>query len=92
MPDLPNFGLGRETQAPKMSGTAQDGAALLLVESLIHGLIARSVLSVQDAVDIIDIAADVECQLDDAALGPLIGEFESLLAPLARSLRGDLAV
>ena len=90
MPDTPNNGSYRESRTPKMTGTAQDSAALLLVESLINGLIARSILSVQDAIDIIDIAADVEGQLDDAALAPLIGEFESLLEPMARSLRGDL--
>ncbi|WP_156681115.1 hypothetical protein [Sphingomonas profundi] len=35
-------------------------AAMLLVESLIHGLIARSVITVQDAVDIIETAAEVK--------------------------------
>lgn len=38
---------------------AHGEAAILLVESLIHGLIARKVITVVDAVDIVDIAMDV---------------------------------
>lgn len=36
---------------------AHGQAEMLLVESLIHGLIARSVISVADAVEIVEIAA-----------------------------------
>lgn len=39
---------------------AHGQAALLLVESLIHGLIARSALSVKDAIEIVQIAAEVK--------------------------------
>jgi hypothetical protein len=35
-------------------------AALLLVESLIHGLIARSALTAEEAVEIITVAIDVK--------------------------------
>lgn len=35
-------------------------AAMLLVESLLHGLIARSVISLSDAVDIVETAAEVK--------------------------------
>jgi hypothetical protein len=42
---------------------AHGQAAMLLVESLIHGLIARSVISVEDAVEIVAIAADVKEQI-----------------------------
>ena len=38
---------------------AHGEAAILLVESLIHGLIARKVITVADAVEIVDIAMDV---------------------------------
>jgi hypothetical protein len=44
---------------------AQGQAALLLVESLIHGLIARSVISVRDAVDIVGIACDANENISD---------------------------
>lgn len=37
-------------------------AALLLVESLIHGLVERSVIKVQDAVDIVNTAVEVQDQ------------------------------
>ena len=69
---------------------ANGAAALLLVESLIHGLIARSILSVHDAVDIIDIAANIERELDATGLAPPFGDFQSLLVPIASSLRVDL--
>lgn len=38
---------------------AHGQAAMLLVESLIHGLIEREVITVADAVEIVDIAVDV---------------------------------
>lgn len=67
-------------------------AAMLLVESLIHGLIARSVLSVADAVEIIDIAADVKEDIG-ASLGDSPQALRKLLAILgaiSASLRPDL--
>ena len=42
------------------SPDAHGQAAMLLVESLIHGLVARSVISVDDAVEIVTIAAEVK--------------------------------
>jgi len=57
---------------------AHGQAAMLLVESLIHGLIARSVISVADAVEIVEIAADVK-----ADIGAEIGDTP---ATLRRSL------
>lgn len=47
---------GDQPQSPDAHGQA----AMLLVESLIHGLIARSVISVSDAVEIVNIATDVK--------------------------------
>jgi hypothetical protein len=55
-------------------------AAILLVESLIHGLVSKSVLSVPDAVEIVDIAADVGREV-----GPVVGQSET-------SLRKSLAI
>lgn len=46
---------GREPSGPDANGQA----AMLLVESLIHGLVARSLITVEDAVDIVEDAADV---------------------------------
>lgn len=39
---------------------AHGQAAILLVESLIHGLVARSIISVADAVEIVGVAAEVK--------------------------------
>lgn len=69
---------------------AQGAAALLLVESLIHGLVANSALSIQEAIDIVDVATQVERELDISGLCPPLGNFRSALAPIARSLEGDL--
>ena len=69
---------------------ARGAAALVLVESLIHGLVERSILSLQEAVEIIDVAAEVERELDATGLGPPAGDFRSLLTPIANSLRADL--
>lgn len=40
-------------------------AAMLLVESLIHGLIARDVIGVADAVEIVDVATEVTIDIAD---------------------------
>ena len=88
MPDS-NIGDDHKPLATTMKD-AQGAAALLLVESLIHGLIARSILTVQEAVEIIDIAANIERELDATGLGPPLGDFHSLLVPIAASLRVDL--
>ena len=61
-------------------------AALLLVESLLHALVAKGVLKAGEAIDIIDIAGDVESDLagasDDARQSG-----ETFLAPLAHTFR-----
>lgn len=88
MPDS-SFGDDHEPFATIMKDT-QGAAALLLVESLIHGLVKRSILTVQEAVGIIDVAAEVERELDATGLGPPAGDFRSLLTPIANSLRVDL--
>ncbi|MFC3711673.1 hypothetical protein ACFOMD_03770 [Sphingoaurantiacus capsulatus] len=71
---------------------AHGQAALFLVESLIHGLVARSVLSVADALEIVDIASEVKEEI-----GPELGDTPAelakslaLLAAIERSLAIDL--
>ena len=56
-------------------------AAMLLVESLIHGLIARSVISVEDAVEIVETAAEVK-----AAIGGDLGDSAEALQKSLRLL------
>ena len=44
-------------------------AALLLVESLIHGLLASSVISIGDAIEIVETADSVQVEFAEAADG-----------------------
>lgn len=71
---------------------AHGQAALLLVESLVHGLIARRVITVADAVEIVDIAAEVT--VDGAAdLGVCpagLRRSMGLLNAVSASLRRDV--
>lgn len=55
--------------APAPDTTAQPAAdahgeaAMLLVESLIHGLVARSVLSVDEAIALVTVAVDARAEI-----------------------------
>ena len=72
---------------------AHGQAAMLLVESLVHGLIARGVMTARDAVEIVDVAAEVK---DD--IGEELGDTPAtknrslaLLGAIRLSLTNDLA-
>ena len=70
---------------------AHGQTAMLLVESLIHGLIERKVLSVADAVEIVETAREV--QIDGSVESdPRETTLRSitLLQAITSSLRGDL--
>lgn len=70
---------------------AHGEAALLLVESLIHGLIERSVLSPAQAVEVIDIAADASVEIADQRGETLtLAEPHALLGYIAHGLRSGL--
>jgi len=71
---------------------AHGRAALLLVESLIHGLTARSVLSVGEAVSIMEIALDAQIAMSEDAgqPTPAMRKATALLTSLVASLRIDL--
>lgn len=68
-------------------------AALLLVESMLHGLVEQSVFTVAKAVDLVDIAADVKAdigaELGDSA--PTQQRSLALLAAISSSLQIDKA-
>lgn len=96
MDDTPFDGArpGSRMDIPPLATDGHGRAALLLAESLIHGLIARSVLTVADAIEIIEVAAEVE---RDPGLAGSAGDGDdaartapSLLRPLAESLGFDL--
>lgn len=71
---------------------ANGQAAILLVESLIHGLISKSVISVAEAVEIIEIAADVtsEIAIKEDGSHATAGKSFTLLSAIAGSLRHDI--
>lgn len=77
---------------PPAGHDAHGRAALLLTESLIHGLTARSVVSVAEAVAIIEIALDAQIAISAAAVEstPGMRKAATLLSALAASLRIDL--
>lgn len=89
---MPNNPLDRPHDGFPGKGEVTDAhgrAALLLVESLIHALKSRAILTLREAIDIIESAAEVERDImesgDQGAAIPTL-----LLAPIAASLRIDL--
>jgi hypothetical protein len=67
-------------------------AALLLVESLIHGLIGKSVISVADAVEAINVAAEIRIELgeDRCEDRQTVERSAALLTAMSRSLTPDI--
>ncbi len=70
---------------------AHGQAAMLLTESLIFGLIERSVISIADAIDIVEAAAEVKVDIA-AAIGETPRTMQrslNLLTAISDSLRLD---
>jgi hypothetical protein len=76
----------RRPQSPDAHGQA----AMFLIESLLHSLIARSVISVADAVEIVEVAAEVKTDAA-AELGDTPAELRRSLDLLA-SISASLAI
>ena len=77
---------------PLYEPDAHGQAAMLLVESLLHGLIKRGVIGVADAVEIVDVAIEVKSDI-----GPELGDSPAtlqksiaLLQAISTSLRFDI--
>lgn len=77
---------------PPIGAAGPGQAAILLVESLIHGLIARSVISVADAVEIVAIAADTQQEIDAEPRDPNhpTPSSQTLLDAIVDSIAHDL--
>ena len=91
---MTNFTNDNETVLPyagSFPGDANGQAAVLLVESLIHSLIGRSVISVNDAIDIADTAAAAMAQIDGEVADPTRSAPTpmTILAAIAASLGHD---
>ena len=65
-------------------------AALLLVESLIHSMIARATMTVEEAIETIEVATDAERELRDSSEVLRNIDAPSMLTPIAASLRLEL--
>lgn len=78
---------GIPPQLPEADGKA----ALLLVESLIHGLCENSTLSTDEAIAIAERAMDVQADRAEAAdgAGAPLWQSHALLSSIAASLRAD---
>ena len=83
-----------DARVDTLAGAAEANgqAAILLVESLIHGLISKSVLSVTEVVEIIEVAADVtsEIAVDEEGSDATAGKSFTLLSAIAQSLKHDI--
>lgn len=75
----------------RKEGPAAHGqAALLLVESLIHILIARSVIGREDAIELVTVAIDVTTEIS-VDRGDSDETFERSIAPLS-AIRQSLCI
>ena len=78
---------------PRTEGPDAHGqAAILLVESLIHTLIAQSIIQIEEAIEAVTVAMDVKMEIS-ADLGDnddTLDKSLALLLEIARSLRNDV--
>lgn len=76
----------------KFDQSAYAEAALILTESLIHGLCEMTVLSTKDAVDIVDRAVSVQLErsAENGDLDPSRNQSHTLLDRISNSLKVDL--
>jgi len=77
---------------PSQKPDAHGEAALLLTESLLHGLIARAILPVAEAIEMVEIAIDAKLQIDDDGAQFARGSQDALrlLAEIKLSLELDV--
>ena len=91
MPDDPHAGNGHDLPRPVQPDAAAGHAALLLVESLLHHLIKNKMLTVGEAIEIVEVAVEVEREVGLAANDGLSSLAPpASLAAIADSLRLDL--
>ncbi len=90
MPESSNLNSDRMPDIPLIDPHGR--AALLLVESLMHGLIERSVLTTENVVQITERAEEVQAEAAEAAdgAGAPLWFSHGLLTAISRSLRHDI--
>jgi hypothetical protein len=91
MSDISNDNHGYAAVARTPEPDAHGQAAMLLVESLIHGLVDREVISVPDAISIVEVAAEVSLDLADDVGGTpeTMQRSIAILNALSNSLEHD---
>ena len=72
------------------NGGVQDHSALLLVESLMHFLVSKGVISRADFIEIVDDAGDAECELRGVQRLSPSDSNGSILYTLAAAFRREL--
>jgi hypothetical protein len=89
MPDNDNVSAAQRVQF--QSSDPHGHAALLLVESLIHGLCEKKTLSAEEAVEIVERAANVQSDQAEAAdgAGEPLWRSHAILLSIAASLQID---
>ena len=81
---------GGNSAGPDSSTSDHGQAALLLIESLMHALVAKGTLTRDEFVDIVEGAAEVELELRSAGASTPPGSDGSLLHPLADAFKVEL--
>ena len=71
---------------------AHGQAAILLVESLMHGLLAQSLITVAGALEVIEVALDVARNTEEELSDPAVSQLRAstLLQAMSKSLSHDL--
>lgn len=83
--DIKSSGSGSTGQVPDPHGHA----ALLLIESVIHGLLDRSIITVAEAIEMVERADSVQVDVAEAAdgAGAPMWQSHALLSAIAESLK-----
>lgn len=91
MPDTLNDNDALNATTRPREPDAHGQAAYLLVESLIHGLVANSTLSAAQAIEVVETAAEVKAEVaEDMGDSPATAQRSlGMLHALGQSLRAD---
>ena len=87
---MDSFKLNGSSQLGAAAGHTHGQAALLLVESLMHALLEKGVISREDFIETVEGAAEVEHELVTANASLPSDSGGSLLYPMAAAFRKEL--
>ena len=87
---MDSFKPNGSSQLSATAGHTHGQAALLLVESLMHALLEKGVISREDFIETVEGAAEVEQELVNARASSPSDSNGSLLYPLADAFRKEL--